>query len=456
MTEQADTQIELDVISGLLNRSDSALIDMLSATDFSDSRCQELFYILRDYKQKHVAPDLNMVLRAYAKRYPGVNLQEAKTFFNGYPDQTEAVLSEKVSILIERTKQREVHELISTASTQPVLDADNSIDKVITRLKQIQERKIDADTFFSMKNLAAESVEYLTARGENQDQLLGLSYGINELDRLTLGAVDADLIVLAGRPSMGKTAAALTFARHFAKKVPGVFFSLEMPRLTIYNRMIAQLAQLNMQKIMAGTLEDDQWSKYSAAMTVMNDLPLYIEDTPGLTYKSLINKAEIAHKKYGARFIIIDYLQLMGGNDNTEAALSRISSELKALARNLEIPVLLLSQLNRQVELRPDKRPMNSDLRGSGAIEQIADVILFLYRHSVYHKACRSPNHAEILVTKQRNGPINKVDVTFKGEYTSFSNWDGGPIDLSDLAQPPRRRKASAYSSPTFGAKNYD
>jgi replicative DNA helicase len=241
---------------------------------------------------------------------------------------------------------------------------------------------------------------------------------------------EGDLIIVAGRPSMGKTAMALNVGEHVAVdgKKPVAVFSMEMSGTQIAARMLGSIARIDQHKLRTGRLSDEDWNRLTDGLGKLHDAPIHVDETPGLTPLDLRARARRLARKYGKLgLIIVDYLQLMetggGREENRATELSQISRSLKSLAKELSVPVIALSQLNRSVDQRPDKRPIMSDLRESGALEQDADVIVFIYRDEVYNRDSAEKGKAEFIIGKQRNGPIGTVDVTFLGQYTRFENY---------------------------------
>jgi len=258
--------------------------------------------------------------------------------------------------------------------------------------------------------------------------LTGLSTGYRDLDERTSGLQPADLIVVAGRPSMGKTTFAMNMAEYAAIKnnLPILVFSMEMPGESLALRMMSSLGRIDQHRMRSGKLHDEDWPRIQSAVHMLSETKLFIDDTPALSPVELRSRARrVAREHKGIGLIVIDYLQLMqmpGLRDNRVAEISEISRSLKSLAKELHVPVIALSQLNRGLEQRTDKRPVMSDLRESGAIEQDADLIIFIYRDEVYHPESKEKGIAEIIIAKQRNGPIGTLRLAFQGKYTRFDN----------------------------------
>ncbi|MGA7180099.1 MAG: replicative DNA helicase [Thiobacillaceae bacterium] len=276
-----------------------------------------------------------------------------------------------------------------------------------------------------------ERVDELYSR-DNPDDVTGVPTGFKDLDSKTSGLQPGDLIIVAGRPSMGKTAFSLNIAENVALDtgLPVAVFSMEMASTQLVMRMIGSVGKLDQHKLRTGRLGDDDWPRLTYAMGKLNEAPLFIDETPALNPLELRARARRLARECGKLgLIVIDYLQLMsasGSGENRATEISEISRSLKALAKELNVPVVALSQLNRSLEQRPNKRPVMSDLRESGAIEQDADVILFIYRDEVYNPESQDKGTAEIIIGKQRNGPIGMVRLTFLGEYTKFESHASG------------------------------
>lgn len=284
----------------------------------------------------------------------------------------------------------------------------------------------------NVKEFLAKTMDRIDTLFQSNDPITGIPTGYHDLDEMTSGLQSADLIIVAGRPSMGKTMIAMNIAEHIAIKsrLPTLVFSMEMPGEALVMRLLSSLCRIDQQRIRTGKLEDEDWPRISSTVSMLSDSPLYIDDTPALSPAELRARSRRLAKEYGQLgLIVVDYLQLMqvpGFSENRTAEISEISRSLKALAKELKVPVIALSQLNRGLEQRADKRPVMSDLRESGAIEQDADLIAFVYRDEVYNENSPDKGTAEIIIAKQRNGPIGKIRLTFMGQYTRFDNFARG------------------------------
>ncbi len=282
--------------------------------------------------------------------------------------------------------------------------------------------------FVAIKDLLVKAVDRIDLLFQQDNPITGISSGFSDFDEMTSGLQPSDLVIVAGRPSMGKTTFAVNLAENAAIKhnVPVAVFSMEMPGEQLAMRMMSSLGRIDQHKIRSGKLEDDDWPRLTSAVGMLAEVPIFIDDTPALTPTELRAKARRLKREHNLGMIVIDYLQLMqvhGKSDNRTAEISEISRSLKGLAKELNVPVIALSQLNRSLEQRPNKRPVMSDLRESGAIEQDADVIIFIYRDEVYNDDSPDKGTAEIIIGKQRNGPVGKVRLTFLGKYTRFENF---------------------------------
>lgn len=309
--------------------------------------------------------------------------------------------------------------------------AEDLLDEAESRIFEIAEQSAQGKQGFvdiqPLLKQVVERIEMLYNR-DNTDDITGIASGFHDLDQKTSGFQAGDLIIVAGRPSMGKTTFALNIGEHVALEVnkPVAVFSMEMSGTQLAMRMLGSIGRLDQHKVRTGRLDDEDWPRLTHALGKLNDAPIFIDETAALNSLELRARARRLYRQHGGLgLIIIDYLQLMSAashSENRTAEISEISRSLKALAKELQVPVIALSQLNRSLEQRPNKRPVMSDLRESGAIEQDADVILFIYRDEVYNPDTPDKGIAEIIIGKQRNGPIGKVDLTFLGEFTRFEN----------------------------------
>jgi replicative DNA helicase len=360
---------------------------------------------------------------------------------------TAANIRRYAEIVRDRSIMRKLVEvgtgIVESAYNPQGKEAQQLLDESESRIFEIAESgKRSAQGFTEMKTLlpmVADRIDFLYQR-ENQGSVTGIASGFDDLDDRTSGLQPGDLIIVAGRPSMGKTAFSLNIAEHVAldSKLPVAVFSMEMGATQLATRMIGSVGRLDQHRMRNGNLEDDDWVRLATALGKLNDAPIYIDEAAGLSSFDVRARARRLHRQAGGLgLIVVDYLQLMAGapgkgSENRATEISEISRSLKSLAKELNVPVIALSQLNRSVEQRPDKRPVMSDLRESGAIEQDADLILFIYRDEVYNPDSPDKGTAEIIIGKQRNGPIGRIRLTFLGQYTRFENFASGPASMDD------------------------
>ncbi|MCK5871766.1 MAG: replicative DNA helicase [Methylococcales bacterium] len=302
-----------------------------------------------------------------------------------------------------------------------------------TVFKIAEQRQTGVDGFLPIKTLLATAVEKIEILHEQEGSITGAATGFTDFDEKTLGLQQGDLIIVAGRPSMGKTTIAMNMAEHIAVNgdKPVAIFSMEMPGDALAMRMMSSLGGIEHHRIRTGKLEEEDWPRLTSFINILADKKLFIDDTPALTPAEVRSRSRrLAREQGPLGLIVLDYIQLMqspSSGENRVQQISDISRGLKALAKEMSVPVVALSQLNRNLEQRPDKRPIMSDLRDSGAIEQDADLIVFVYRDVVYNEDSPDKELAEIIIGKQRNGPLGTTRLKFEGKYTKFSNYAGNP-----------------------------
>ena len=303
------------------------------------------------------------------------------------------------------------------------------LDSAESKVFEIAEQGVrSGQGYHSIKDLLVKAVDRIDTLYQSDTAYTGVPTGFDDFDNMTSGLQKADLVIIAGRPSMGKTSFVMNIVENAAikHKQPVAVFSMEMPGDQLVMRMMASLGRIDSNKVRTGKLEDADWPRLTSAVGILNDAPIFIDDTPGLNPMEVRARARRIMREHGLGMVVIDYLQLMqsarSNGENRATEISEISRSLKGLAKELGVPVLALSQLNRSLEQRPNKRPIMSDLRESGAIEQDADLIAFIYRDEVYNEDSPDKGTAEIIIGKQRNGPIGSVRLTFLGQYTRFEN----------------------------------
>jgi replicative DNA helicase len=319
-------------------------------------------------------------------------------------------------------------DIAASAHATEGLTASEIVDRAEQRVFEIAERgQRRGSGFVALKQILPKTIDRLDFLSHTTSEITGVSSGFVDMDKMTAGLQRGELIIIAGRPSMGKTTLAINIAENAAlgNKVPAAIFSMEMSAEQLSFRMLSSIGRIEQTRLRTGKLLDDDWPRVDSAVSMMSEAPIYIDDSGALTPTEVRARARRLKREHGLGLIVVDYLQLMqvsGTAENRATEISEISRSLKALAKELDVPVIALSQLNRSVEQRQDKRPVMSDLRESGAIEQDADVILFIYREEVYERDTPRKGIADIIVAKQRNGPVGDFRLTFLGQFTKFEN----------------------------------
>jgi replicative DNA helicase len=411
------------------------VVDIVEGEDFYREDHRAIFQVVLELYEKNEPIDIVTVSslardKGFIEKIGGIS--NLSRLVDGMP--TSANIAQYAKMVKEKALLRNIMRT-ATEIVEKGYEVDTNVDTFIDDAErmifQIAEKKYKP-SFFSMKDLVWESMKTIESLGERHDGVTGVPTGFTDLDRMTGGLQPSDLIVVAGRPSMGKTAFCLNMAQYAAlsgdgdRGLPIGVFSLEMSKEQLVMRLLSSEAEVEFFKIRSGGLRDEERTKLGRAAGKLYGAPLFIDDTPALSVLELRARARRLKKEHGLQLLVVDYLQLMRGRasnlDRREQEISEISRSLKALAKELNIPVIAISQLNRMVEQREDKRPRLADLRESGAIEQDADVIIFIYRDIVYNKETKEPNAAEIIIGKQRNGPIGDVRLTFLDKYTTFAN----------------------------------
>ncbi len=334
-------------------------------------------------------------------------------------------------------------EIASLAHVSDGRNATELVDEAERRVFEIAESgQRRGRGFVSLKHILPATIDRLDVLYNSTGDITGVSTGFVDFDRMTAGLQPGDLIIVAGRPSMGKTSLAMNIAEHAAvgpiirdrrdEATPVAIFSMEMSAEQLSFRMISSLGQVNQGKLRTGNFAEEDWPRINNAVKWMSAAPVFIDDTPALSPTEIRARARRVKREHGLGLILVDYLQLMqvtGNTENRATEISEISRGLKALAKELEVPVIALSQLNRSVEQRQDKRPVMSDLRESGAIEQDADLIAFIYREEVYNSETPRKGIADVIIAKQRNGPTGDVTLSFQGQFTRFQNYTPERLD---------------------------
>ncbi len=340
-------------------------------------------------------------------------------------------------IISERAVTRELigvaHDIAELGYNPEGRDSADILDFAESKVFEIAEKRTgENEGPRNVESVLGKTIDRLEALIKTNKEVTGVTTGFTDLDKKTSGLQPSDLIIVAARPSMGKTTFAMNLCENamMAEEKPVLVFSLEMPSEQIMMRMLASLSRVDQTKIRTAQLDDEDWARISNTMAMLKDKDnLFVDDSSGLTPMDVRSRArKLARERGGISLIMVDYLQLMrvpALSDNRTLEIAEISRSLKALAKELEVPVVALSQLNRSLEQRADKRPVNSDLRESGSIEQDADLIMFIYRDEVYHENSEEKGVAEIIIGKQRNGPIGTSRLTFQGQFSRFDNYAG-------------------------------
>ncbi len=428
-------EAEQSVLGGLLldNSSFDRIADALTADDFYRREHRLIFNAISTLCQQSTPADVVTVaehLEKHGELEHAGGLAYLGSLANNTPSA--ANIAAYAAIVRERAILRRLiqvsGEISAAAYSTEGHSAQEVLDRAEERILEISETGHRRGTFHAINTLLTQAVDRIDQLFRSDSPYTGVPTGFTDLDGMTSGLQAGDLVIIAGRPSMGKTSLAMNIAENAAvgHKTPVAIFSLEMPGSQLAMRMMASLGRINAHKVRTGKLDDDDWPRLTSAVSLLNDAPLYIDDTAGITPMELRARARRLKREHGLGMIIVDYLQLMQSTETEEnraTEISNITRSLKGLAKELEVPLIAMSQLNRSVESRTDKRPVMSDLRESGAIEQDADVILFIYRDEVYNKDSQDKGTADIIIAKQRNGPTGEVRLTFLGEYTRFENY---------------------------------
>jgi replicative DNA helicase len=431
-------EAEQSVLGGLMldNSRWDQVADVLSAEDFYRRDHRLIFEAVRALQLENAPADVVTVaewLDKSGKLEAAGGLAYVGSLSRNTPSA--ANIAAYANIVRERSVLRRLigaaNEIASSAYSpegRKPTDLLDSAEKAIFEIAR--QGSSQRGGFRPVKDMLTDVLDRIDVMSQSDSALTGLATGYNDLDDMTSGLQPSDLVIIAGRPSMGKTSLAMNIAENAAvgdNKAVAIF-SMEMPGTQLAMRMMASLGRINAHKVRTGKLDDDDWPRLTSAVSLLEKAPIYIDDTPGLTPVELRARARRLAREHDhdLGLIVVDYLQLMQSGESSEnraTEISVITRSLKSLAKELNVPLIALSQLNRSLEQRPNKRPFMSDLRESGAIEQDADVILFIYRDEVYNEDSPDRGTAEIIIGKQRNGPTGTVRLTFLGEYTRFENY---------------------------------
>ncbi|WP_111497373.1 MULTISPECIES: replicative DNA helicase [Marinobacter] len=430
-------EAEQAVLGGLMldNSKWDAVSEVIAAADFYRQDHRLIFGAIERLAGEGEPLDV-VTLSEFLERAGDIEDAGGLTYLAELAEKTPGASNIKAyaNIVRERAVLRRLIEVsgeIADSAFNPLgRTSDELLDEAERNVFQIAEsRSKEGSGPQSINPILTKALGRIEELFESGDAITGITTGFSDLDEWTSGMQPSDLIIIAGRPSMGKTTFSMNVVENalLGSEKPALVFSMEMPADAIVMRMLSSLGRIDQTRMRSGRLEEDDWPRLTSAVSLLKDKPLYIDDTPGLSPTEMRSRARrVARENNGEiGLIMVDYLQLMRVPGNTEgrtAEISEISRSLKALAKELQCPVVALSQLNRSLEQRPNKRPVNSDLRESGAIEQDADVIMFIYRDEVYNEDTPDKGIAEIIIGKQRNGPIGTVRLAFLGKYTKFED----------------------------------
>ncbi|KTC98541.1 replicative DNA helicase [Legionella geestiana] len=429
-------EAEQSILGGLMldNQVWDKVSSALCEEDFYRTEHRLLFRSIAELSRRQQPFDVITVLEQLKSTN---TLDEAggETYLFELATNTPSVanVSAYAQIVREKSVQRQLigvaTDIADSAYNPGGREVTELLDLAETKVFAIAEQTASGSGPESIKNILVKTVEKIDALYNNGDALTGLATGLSDFDSMTSGLQPSDLVIVAGRPSMGKTTLVMNMAEHAAIKggKPVLVFSMEMPADSLAMRMMSSLGRIDQHRIRTGKLEEEDWPRVTSAVHMLSEASLFIDDTPALSPSEMRARARRIAREHGQiGLVVVDYLQLMKvpgfKADNRTAEISEISRSLKSLAKELQAPVIALSQLNRSLEQRHDRRPVMSDLRESGAIEQDADLICFIYRDEVYNEDSPDKGTAELIIAKQRNGPIGKVRVAFIGKYTRFED----------------------------------
>ncbi|HYA93465.1 MAG TPA: replicative DNA helicase [Thermodesulfobacteriota bacterium] len=427
-------EAEQSVLGGILieNEAVNRVTEILDADDFYRDAHRKIYDALLNLSERDEPADL-ITLTNELRKSDLLDSIGGASYLASLIDSvpTAANIEYYARIVKEKAILRKLIQTSTEIITQGYEDrgdVEGFLDEAERAIFEISEKRV-RPSFYPIREIVKESFATIEKLFKKKEAVTGVPSGFKELDRMTAGFQPSDLIIIAGRPSMGKTAFCLDVAEYAAigNKIPVAIFSLEMSKEQLVIRMLCSQANVEGTRLRTGYLNESDWPKLTIAAGNLSDAPIYIDDTAALSALELRAKARRLKSEHGLGMVIVDYLQLMKGRARVESRqqeISEISRSLKALAKELNIPVIAVSQLSRKTEERTGNRPQLSDLRESGAIEQDADLILFIYRDEVYNRSEDNPNRgkAEVIIGKQRNGPIGKIDLAFLDKFTTFKD----------------------------------
>jgi len=434
-------EAEMSVLGGVLLENDALnkALELLTPDDFYRESHRQIFLALITLSERNEPADL-VTLTAELKQRDQLDAVGGSSYLATLVDYvpTAANINYYAKLMKEKSVARHMISVATEIATRGYegQEIDKTLDWAEKSIFEISSMKT-RPSYFSTKEIMKDTFKAIEKLYERKELVTGVPTGYTDLDTMTAGLQPGDLVIVAGRPSMGKTAFCLNVveyaAMHADRPSAALVFSLEMGKEQLVQRMLCSVARVDASRLRTGHLGETDWPKLTNGAGLLSEAKIFIDDTPAISVLELRSKARRLKAEHDLGIIVIDYLQLMQGSnpESRQQEISEISRSLKALAKELNVPVIALSQLNRSLENRTDKRPIMADLRESGAIEQDADVIMFVYRESVYCEACRKRDgscdkgheqDAEIIIGKQRNGPIGTVHLTFRGQFTRFEN----------------------------------
>jgi len=428
-------EAERSVLGGLMldQRAWDQVADVVDANDFYRADHRLIFSAIATLVERDQPPDAITVGEQLA-RQGELEAAGGLDYLAQLVEETPSAANIRAyaRIVRDRAMLRQLIEIGGDIAASAHEDSGRTVEELVDlaeqRVFEIADRgKRRGGGFVPLKHILPKTIDRLDMLSHSDGEITGISTGFSDMDRMTAGLQRGDLIIIAGRPSMGKTTFAMNIAENAAigANVPVAVFSMEMSAEQLSFRMIGSIGRVSQSHLRTGRLTDEDWSRINSAVSMMSNAPIFIDDSAGLTPTDVRARARRLKREHGLGLIVVDYLQLMqvaGTTENRATEISEISRSLKALAKELDVPVIALSQLNRSVEQRADKKPVMSDLRESGAIEQDADLIVFIYREEVYDPDTPRKGIADIIIAKQRNGPVGEFHLTFLGEFTRFEN----------------------------------
>lgn len=406
------------------------ILEEVKEDDFYNESHKEIFRAIWELYRKNSAVDMLTVCEELKSRQ-SLDMVGGRAYIATLTAEVPSTANgrEYAKIIAEKAIMRQMirtAEDITEKGYESKMAAREILDYAESGIFQIAQMRQKND-YTKIQDVLLENLKIIDAAAQNKDKITGIPTGFHDLDEKTSGLQRSDLVIVAARPGMGKTAFALNIAQQSAVKhgTSAIIFSLEMSKEQLGQRLLAMQARVEMQKLKHGDLDRKDWDRVSLGVDELNNSKIVIDDTPGISLMEMRNKCRRLKAEQGLDLIVVDYLQLMtfeGKTDNRQQEISALSRNMKLLAREMNCPVILLSQLSRAPELRQDKRPMLSDLRESGSIEQDADIVIFLYRDDYYNENTEKPGVCEVNIAKHRSGPTDKIELTWVSRYTKFSD----------------------------------